>query len=76
MAGHLKLHPLTKLYDEVRRGRDRTELYVTRYKNDLTKEQQENLWNIVEKLTVIIQLIPEQYHKNTYEIKKMLQSGE
>jgi hypothetical protein len=75
MAGHLRLHPYNKTYDEARRSKDRVQVYM---QNFLTEDTEE--WavahNIIVTLDEVIALVPKKFHITPYDLKKQEQEGE
>lgn len=71
MAGHLKLHPLTKSYDDLRRTRKRLKQYISVSAPEMDQETYTDILSVIGSIDDLISLIPVKYWANTYEIKQM-----
>jgi hypothetical protein len=67
MAGHSKLHPFLKSYDELSRSVKRMETYLAVYGDGMHQEEKEAVQSVIEHLTAAINHIPEQYQVSRWE---------
>jgi hypothetical protein len=62
MAGHAKLHPYLKTFDELQRSANRMTVYLDMYKESISIKEKKAILSMVEAINNAIMEIPEQYH--------------
>ena len=62
MAGHGKLHPYLKSYDELKRTMNRMVVYLDMFKDSISPKEKNEIEEMLKHIDSAILCIPSQYH--------------